>query len=137
MQTLSVSSIVHAEDLSFSLSLSLSLSLQLFIQNLEPSTGHRAPGTDTGHQTNLGKYKPCQLFIRKIEGHVNLRMDAPRTIGFYVDLRMEAPRAIGFYVNLRMEAPKTIGFYVNLRMGGPRATTTPENRRILDASARR
>ena len=29
--------------------------------SLLSGTGHRAPGTDTGHQTNLGRCKPCQF----------------------------------------------------------------------------
>ena len=61
--------------LSLSLSLSASLAslilndawflvpllLSLFIQSIETSTGHRAPGTDTGHQANLGRYKQTYI----------------------------------------------------------------------------
>ena len=89
--------------LSLSLSLALALtkrtledanpvnSVQLFQQKMEPSTGHRAPSTGTGHQANPGKCKPCQsvqLFIQKI---VSLRMEAPRATGSYVKSHMEAP----------------------------------------------
>ena len=35
-------------------------------QNIQPSTGHRAPGTDTGHQANLGRRKPCRQFSSQL-----------------------------------------------------------------------